>query len=165
MNAVPDTDRQRLQPRGSSQGGLRQCNERVVLQAVRLHGAMSGAEIARLTGLTAQTVSLITKRLIDDGLLRKGAPQRGKVGQPSVPLSLDPEGAYAIGIKVGRRSLDVVLVDFTGQVRQRWDLDYAHADHDVLLPQIAQRLKDMRRKLGPDKREVVQGIGIAAPRR
>ena len=46
------------------------------------------AEIARLTQLTAQTVSLITKRLEADGLLVRGDPVRGKVGQPSVPLSL-----------------------------------------------------------------------------
>src|SRR6185295_12238724 len=108
-------ERSRLKPRGSSQGGLAQYNERVVLQAIRLHGPLPGAEIARLTQLTAQTISLISKRLLEDGLLKKGVPQRGKVGQPSVPLSLDPDGAYAIGVKVGRRSLDVLLVDFTGQ--------------------------------------------------
>ena len=152
-----------LQPRGSSQGGLRQYNERVVLQAVRLHGALPGADIARLTRLTAQTVSLITKRLQGDGLLLKGAPQRGKVGQPSVPLSLNPDGAYAIGIKVGRRSLDILLVDFTGHARQRSTLDYRYADPDAVLAEIALRLKEIRRKLGPAQRDRVQGIGIAAP--
>jgi predicted NBD/HSP70 family sugar kinase len=156
-------ERARLQPRGSSQGGLRQYNERVVLQAIRLHGAMPGAEIARLTRLTAQTISLITKRLLDDGLLLKGEPVRGKVGQPSVPLRLDPDGAFAIGIKVGRRSLDTLLVDFAGQPRQRWQLDYAYADPDQIVAEIAQRLKDVRRKLGPAQRERVQGVGIAAP--
>ncbi len=161
--ALDPSERARLQPRGSSQGGLRQYNERVVLQAVRLHGALPSAEIARLTRLTAQTVSLISKRLLDDGLLRKGEPQRGKVGQPSVPLSLNPDGAFAIGIKVGRRSMDVLLVDFTGRARQRWALDYRFADPDLLLAEIAQRLKDIRRKLGPGQRERVQGVGIAAP--
>ncbi len=153
----------RLQSRGSSQGGLRQYNERVVLQVVRLHGPLAAAEIARLSQLTAQTVSMITKRLLDDGLLLKGAPQRGKVGQPSVPLRLNPDGAYAIGIKIGRRSMDVVLLDLTAQVRQRWQLDYAHADPDELLPEIAARLKDIRKTLGPVQRDRVQGIGIAAP--
>ncbi len=152
-----------LEPRGSSQGGLRQYNERVVLQAIRLHGAMPGADIARLTKLTAQSISLISKRLLDDGLLLKGEPQRGKVGQPSVPLRLNPDGAYAIGVKIGRRSMDVLLVDFTGSARQRWSLDYRFADPDVLLAEIALRLKEIRRKLGPEQRERVQGIGIAAP--
>ena len=80
-----------------------------------------------------------------------------------MPLSLNPDGAYAIGIKVGRRSLDVVLVDFCAQVRQRWELSYSHADPAVLLPEMAARLKDIRRKLGPTRRAAVQGIGIAAP--
>jgi predicted NBD/HSP70 family sugar kinase len=80
-----------------------------------------------------------------------------------VSLSLDPDGVFAIGIKVGRRSLDVLLVDFTGHVRQRWSLEYRYADPDTLLAEIALRLKDIRRKLGPALRERIQGIGIAAP--
>ena len=126
-SATADTQ-SRLKPRGSSQGGLRQYNERVVLQALRLHGALPAADLARLTHLTAQTISLITKRLLDDGLLLKQAPQRGKVGQPSVPLALNPDGAYAIGIKVGRRSLDTLLVDFNGAPRRRWSMDYLFPD-------------------------------------
>ena len=153
----------RLQPRGSSQGGLRQYNERVVLQAVRLHGALPAADIARLTHLTAQTVSLISKRLLDDGLLVKGEPLRGKVGQPSVPLSLAGDGAYSVGIKVGRRSMDVLLVDFTGAVRERSSLDYRFPDPDTLLPEIGRRLAALRRSLGPARRDRVQGVGVAAP--
>jgi len=156
-------DPARLKPRGSSQGGLRQYNERVVLQAIRLHGALPGAELARLTHLTAQTISLITKRLLDDGLLVKGAPQRGKVGQPSVPLSLNPDGAFAIGVKVGRRSLDVLLVDFVGAVRERWSLDYPFPDPDQVLAEIGRRLQDIRHTLGDKHHDRVQGIGIAAP--
>ena len=155
--------RAHLRPRGSSQGGLGQYNERVVLQAVRLHGAVPSADIARLTGLTAQTVSMITKRLLDDGYLLKGAPQRGKVGQPSVPLSLDPDGAYAIGIKVGRRQLDTLLVDFTGQPRARWSMPYRFPDPDDVLAEIRRRLAAIRRRLGPDGRARVEGIGLAAP--
>jgi len=152
-----------LRPRGSSQGGLRQYNERVVLQAIRLHGALPGAEIARLTHLTAQTISLITKRLLDDGLLLKGEPVRGKVGQPSVPLTLNPDGAYAIGVKIGRRSVDVLLVDFVGAVRYRWSLDYRYPNPDVLLAEIGRRLADLKQVLSPAQYERVQGVGIAAP--
>jgi predicted NBD/HSP70 family sugar kinase len=156
-------DRAHLRPRGSSQGGLGQYNERVVLQAVRLHTAVPSADIARLTGLTAQTVSMITKRLLDDGYLLKGEPQRGKVGQPSVPLSLAPDGAYAIGIKVGRRRLDTLLVDFTGQPRARWSLPYRFPDPDQVLAEIRRRFATIRRRLGPAGRARVEGVGLAAP--
>jgi predicted NBD/HSP70 family sugar kinase len=153
----------RLRPRGSSQGGLRQYNERVILQAIRLHGALPSAELARLTHLTAQTVSLITKRLLDDGLLLKGAPQRGKVGQPSVPLALNPDGAWSIGVKVGRRSLDVLLVDFEGRVRERSTRDYAFPAPALVLAEIVLRVQGITRRLGDTGRERLQGIGVAAP--
>ena len=162
-DALPHAERAHLRPRGSSQGGLRQYNERVVLQAVRLHGALPGAEIARQTGLTAQTVSMITKSLIDDGYLRKGEPVRGKVGQPSVPLSLDPGGAYSIGIKVGRRRLDTLLIDFTGQPCARWSLEYRFPDPEDVLAELRRRFTAIRRKLGPDGRQRLQGVGLAAP--
>ena len=81
----------RLRPRGSNQVGMRQFNERVVLQAIRLHDSVSKADIARLTRLTPQTVQIIIARLEADALVRKLEPQRGKVGQPSVPMALNPD--------------------------------------------------------------------------
>jgi predicted NBD/HSP70 family sugar kinase len=160
---MPTAPQPPLLSRASSQGGLGQYNERVVLQAVRLHGALPAADIARQSRLTAQAVSLISKRLLDEGLLLKCEPQRGKVGQPSVPLRLNPEGAFAIGINLGRRSMDVLLLDFCAQVRQRWQLDYEHADPDVLLHEIGLRLQDIEHQLCAAGRGRVQGIGIAAP--
>ncbi|MDW5417535.1 ROK family transcriptional regulator [Iodobacter sp. CM08] len=166
MSLSPDNSSastNKLKPRGSSQGGMRQYNERVVLQAIRLNGQISGAEIARLTHLTAQAISLITKRLIDDELLIKETPQRGKVGQPSVPLALNPNGAFAIGVKVGRRSLDILLVDFSGAVRERWNLSYDFADPSQILGHISECLTKIKHTLGAKLWERIQGIGIAAP--
>ena len=91
--------------------------------------------------LTAQTVSMITKRLLDDGLLLKGEPVRGKVGQPSVPLALDPDGAFAIGIKVGRRGMDLLLLDFAGACGSARRCDYALPRSRRLLPEIVRRLQ------------------------
>lgn len=151
-----------LHARGS-QGALAAYNERVLLHAVRLHGALPATELARATGLTAQAVSLISRRLLAAGLLAKGAPQRGRVGQPSVPLQINPGGAFAVGVKLGRRSLDVLLVDLLGQVRQRWHEPYAHADPRTLLPRLGQLLQDARAALPAAQRARVCGVGLAAP--
>ena len=45
-----------------------------------------------------------------------GAAAR-RVGQPSIPMSLNPEGAFFLGLKIGRRSAELVLIDFLGAVR------------------------------------------------
>lgn len=92
---IPEPDW--LRPLGSNQSGVSQFNERGVLQAVRLNGGLAKAELARLTCLSTQTVSLIIERLLAQGQVRKGTPQRGKVGQPSVPIMLDPDGAFFTG--------------------------------------------------------------------
>ena len=161
MNAP--IDEASLRPRGSNHVGMRQFNERVVLQAIRLHGASPKAQIARLTHLTAQTVQLIIARLEADDLVHKLAPVRGKVGQPSVPMALNPDGAFSVGIKIGRRSLDLLLVDFTGHVRERLSLAYSFPEPDTLFAEIDSRLAALRAVLKPAQRERLHGIGIAAP--
>lgn len=153
----------RLRPRGSNHAGMRQFNERVVLQVIRLNGSLPKAEIARLTHLTPQTVQIIIARLEADDLVRKLDPVRGKVGQPSVPMALNPDGAFSIGIKIGRSSLDMLLVDFVGQARERVSLAYDFPDPDTLFDEIEARLKLLRRSLVPALRERLHGVGIAAP--
>ena len=155
-------DAPRLRPRGSNQVGMRQFNDRVVLQALRVHGSLPKADLARLTGLTAQTIGLITARLDEDQLLTREAPVRGRVGQPSVPIGLNPDGAFAVGIKIGRRSADWLLVDFTGHVRQRIVLDYPFPDAVTLLPAIKTNLNRLLDGLGALRSRVV-GVGVAAP--
>ena len=152
----------RLRQRGANQVGMRQFNERVVLQALRVHGNRPKAELARLTGLTAQTIGLITARLDEDHLLIREAPVRGRVGQPSVPLGLNPDGAFAVGIKIGRRSADWLLVDFLGRVRERLVVNYAFPDATTLLPTIQSHLNRLLDGLGPLRGRVV-GVGVAAP--
>jgi predicted NBD/HSP70 family sugar kinase len=151
-----------LRPRGSNHVGMRQFNERVILQAIRQHGSLPKADLARLTHLTAQTIGLITTRLEEDGLLLRHQPVRGRIGQPSVPLALNPDGAFAIGIKIGRRNTDWLLVDFTGKVRQRLTLPYAFPDAATLLPALSTHLNTLRDALGPLESRLV-GIGVAAP--
>jgi predicted NBD/HSP70 family sugar kinase len=151
-----------LRPRGSNQVGMRQFNERVVLQALRVHTSLPKAELARLTGLSAQTIGLITARLEEDQLIVKQGRVRGRIGQPSVPLALNPDGAFAIGIKVGRRGAEWLLIDFAARVRERHAISYEFPDAEQLLPAIAQHIHRLRDGLGPLAVRTV-GAGLAAP--
>ena len=151
-----------LRPRGSNHVGMRQFNERVVLHAIRLNGSLPKAELARLTGLTAQTIGLISARLEEDGLLLRHQPVRGRIGQPSVPMALNPDGAFSLGIKIGRRSADLLLVDFTGVVRRRETLPYDFPDAQTLLPAIKSHMRSIQDGLGALALRLV-GVGLAAP--
>jgi predicted NBD/HSP70 family sugar kinase len=152
-----------FKPRGSNQVGMRQYNERVVLHAIRLHGSLPKADLARLTHLSTQTVSLIIDRLHADGLVIKQAAVRGKVGQPSVPMALNPDGAFSIGIKIGRRNCDTLLIDFNGQVRERATLSYDFPDPQIVFAHVQTQLSAIPARLGADLAARIAGVGIAAP--
>jgi predicted NBD/HSP70 family sugar kinase len=147
---------------GSNQVGMRQFNERIVLQAIRMHGPLPKADVARLTRLSTQTASVIINGLLEDGLVVKQERLRGRIGQPSVPIALNPDGAFTLGIKVGRRSLDVLAMDFVGQVRFRESMDYAYPDPARIFPAIEQRLARVDAQLGSHAARLV-GVGVAAP--
>ena len=81
---------------------VRPYNDRLFIDLIRTAGQMSKAELTRASGLSAQSATVIVNRLVEDGLLKPGDAIKGKVGQPSTPYSLNPDGAISIGVKVGR---------------------------------------------------------------
>ena len=149
--------------RGTNQTGVRLYNERLALSLIRHRGSLPKAEIARLTGLSAQTVSMIIKQLEADGLVLKERPKRGGIGQPPVPISLNPDGAFALGLKIGRRSADLMLLDLTGGIRGtvRSTYRYPSPAHTVRL--FTEGYEAVTRGLTPEQRERICGVGIAAP--
>ena len=104
---------------GGNQVSVGQYNERLVISLLRRHGWLTKADLARMTGLSAQTITVIVKRLTASELLLSGDKMRGRVGQPSTPFALNPLGAVSIGIKIGRRSLDLIAMGFDGTVLGR----------------------------------------------
>jgi predicted NBD/HSP70 family sugar kinase len=149
--------------RGTNQIGVRLYNERLVLSLIRRHGSLPKAEIARLTGLSAQTISVIVRQLAADGFLLRDKPQRGKVGQPSVPFRLNPEAAFALGLKIGRRSADLLLVDFLAAPRGGRRLIYPYPVPETILAFVGEGAETLTRQLSAEQKPRLAGLGIAAP--
>ncbi|MER8548725.1 ROK family transcriptional regulator [Mesorhizobium sp. M0684] len=158
----PDAAESRLH-RGTNQSGMRDHNERLVLSLVRQHGSLAKSDIARMTGLSAQTVSVIMRELEEDDLLVRQAPLRGKIGQPSIPMALNPDGAYFIGLKIGRRSAELVLIDFLGNVRSMLQHSYRYPAPRETVEFVASGMKKMRGELTPAQDKRIAGLGIAMP--
>ncbi|EYD71361.1 ROK family transcriptional regulator [Limimaricola hongkongensis] len=148
---------------GANQRGLRDHNARLLLTLLQRHGPMPGSDLARLSGLSPQTVSVILRRLDADGMVLRGAPQRGRVGKPRVPVGLNPDGAFSIGLKVGRRSADLMLVDLHGQVRGQLHDTYRYPDPDGILRFLQEGLAKLAACLPSALRDRIVGIGVARP--
>lgn len=151
------------QSRGTNQTGVRLYNERLVLSLIRRHGDLPKADIARMTGLSPQTISNVMNGLEADGLLRRGNPLRGKVGQPLIPYSLDPEGALSFGLKVGRRSVDLYLINFTGETLGLLHKTYPYPTPDGIVKFAREGIATLLDRVPSHLHARIAGLGIAAP--
>lgn len=158
-----DGDHVRELSGGVSQSGVRDHNERLILSVIHRYGAMPGIDVARRTGLSTQTASIITRKLEGDGILRRGAPNRGKVGKPSIPMELNPDGVLAFGLKIGRRSADLLLLDFAGTVRAQIHTTYPYPLPENVFRFLKDGLETMLGQLPPALLPRICGIGIATP--
>lgn len=148
--------------KGSNSGQLRHFNERVVLDVIRRLDVASKADVARTTGLTPPAIATIMDSLESSGYLVQKGKKFGGKGQPSVMYELAPDGAFSIGIHIGRRAIDAVLTGFAGQrlMEQTFEYDYPHPDQVRTVGN--DLIKKFKSKLGKRVDRAV-GIGIAAP--
>lgn len=147
---------------GANQRGVRAHNERLLLSMIQRHGGLPGSELARRAGLSPQTVSVILRGLEADGFIEKGPPQRGHVGKPRVPMRLRADGAFSVGLKIGRRNAALVLADFDGQVVEHRDTNYAYPMPDDVMGFLRDGLAEFETTLGPLAHRIA-GIGVARP--
>ena len=149
--------------RGGDTTGLRAYNERLMITAIRQAGALSKAEIARTTGLSGQAATVIVNSLLDEGLLVKREKVRGRVGKPLTPIALNPEGAFSMGVKIGRRSLEVLLVDFGGSAVASRTTSYPAPlpaeTMDLATSTAVELMHSLKRRL----RSRIVGLGVAMP--
>ena len=97
---------------------VRRHNLALVLQRVAAHEGASRAEIARLTGLTKGTVSVLVQDLLSNGLLVELGPQaNGQIGRPSTALRLNGDRLCGIGLDIGVDYLAVCVTDLLHRVR------------------------------------------------
>ncbi len=80
--------------------------------------------------------------------------------QPSVPYALNPLGVLSFGVKIGRRSAEIVLCDFHGHVLERAQRAYAYPAPE---PIIAFILGEIARMRGLFAGRRIAGIGVAMP--
>jgi len=97
---------------------VRARNRKKVLDALRREGAAARIELAQRAELSPATVSVITADLLAEGLLREVAdnPGNSRRGRPRTLLDLNPDAAYAVGIKISMHQAAVSLTNMVGDV-------------------------------------------------
>ena len=137
-------------------------NLRIVHEVIRVYGPLSRAEVARHTQLSVQTISNLVKELLALRLVLEGGRRSEGRGAPSTTLSLNPDGAYAIGLDLDRDHLTGVLVDLAGNVRHRVHLEIDSPSPTEALALMVDTTRTLidRQHLRSDQ---VAGLGVGIP--
>jgi predicted NBD/HSP70 family sugar kinase len=151
--------------RGSNLSRLGDFNQVVLLDAIRRSPrGISRVELVSETGLTAQTVSNIVRRLIGEELVvESGRVRTTSRGKPRTLLRVQPSARFAVGVHVDPATLTYVLIDIEGTVRQyarRRTQDVGRPDQVVAA--IAAEVGRLIEAAAIDPSAVL-GIGVAAP--
>lgn len=145
--------------RGTNQEFGRPYNRRIVLEAIRLHGPIERAEIARRVGLTVQTVANITRELEDQDFITGSRNEPKGRGSPSTSLAINPAGGHTIGIHVAQFKLEAALVDLGGTIIAELEHRIDTGNPDLAFTAIERLIAELIE--GPERR--LLGVGLAMP--
>ena len=150
--------------RGTNFHALGGFNQSVVLDAVRrTRDGVSRVEIAAQTGLSAQTVSNMARRLIDSGIIREAGQQIVGVGKPRTILKLDPAGHYSVGVHIDPAIVTYVVLDLEGKVVAHSSArTSSEVSPDLLMAEIRESIDAIIVASGIEADRVL-GIGLAVP--
>jgi predicted NBD/HSP70 family sugar kinase len=139
-------------------------NQTVILDAIRRASAgLSRVELVEKTGLASQTISNVSRRLLDDGLIREAGKHITGPGKPRVILELAPEGRFAVGVHLDPSVITYAVIDMRGRVVAHTHARTPSAARpDEVIATIVASVEEIMRAPGVS-RERVLGIGIASP--
>ncbi len=151
---------------GANIGGASEHNRRVVMQGLRVNGAMTRAQIARGSRLVPQTVSNIIDELEREGLVIAAEPIKGGRGQPATPYSIAPNGAFAVGLQIDQHHARTVAVNLRGEVIVGTETVLLPGGLEHNLPLILTAMHDVSAAtalLAASPSPKILGIGVAMP--
>ncbi len=149
--------------RGTNLPRMGDFNQSVVLEAIRQSGeGSSRIELAAATGLSAQTVTNITRRLLDDGLIREAGRTINGPGKPRVTLRLVPDSRFAVGVHLDPAVMTFVLLDLSGAVVRRTSAHTPDMEPRRIVEAMAATIDALITGSGVDRTSIA-GVGIAAP--
>jgi predicted NBD/HSP70 family sugar kinase len=139
-------------------------NLTVILDAIRrTTGGLSRVELAQIVGLSPQTISNISRRLLDQNLIVEAGKEGSGPGKPRTILRLNPGGMYALGVHLDPAVTTFVVLDLVGAVVRHSRIKTPGGnDPSAVITTIAAELAQLVTDSGVDRSRIA-GVGVAAP--
>ena len=141
---------------------IRAINRSHVLNAIKTHGPIGRADIARRTGLSPATVTSITAKLISQRLVLEKAAGDSSGGRPPILLVINPKGGYVIGIKLTETHAVCALTDLEAQIIAKSSMPLSGHEPAQVVDDLAQMVLMLIREQKIAKKQLLGvGLGLA----
>jgi len=98
----------------SSPERIAETNQHLILNTLRLHGAMSRADLSRNLNISFPAVSSNAKRLLETNYIKEVGVRDNAVGRKPALLAFNANRGYIIGADIGRFRIGMMLTDLLG---------------------------------------------------
>jgi glucokinase-like ROK family protein len=141
---------------------IRAINRSHVLNAIKTHGPIGRADIARRTGLSPATVTSISAKLISQRLVLEKAAGDSSGGRPPILLVINPKGGYVIGIKLTETHAVCALTDLEAQIIAKSSMPLSGHEPAQVVDDLAQMVLMLIREQKIAKKQLLGvGLGLA----
>lgn len=148
---------------GMNQVIARSLNERLIMSMLFQHDGLTRMQMGQRSGLSAQTISVLVRALERDGLVLRGEAVKGRIGPPTIPVSLNPDGAFSVGVNLGARNMDIVLINFVGDILHKSSRRYDSPQLQDITENIRDGVAEAIAAIVPERSNRLAGIGVSLP--
>ncbi|MEP7213319.1 MAG: ROK family transcriptional regulator [Acidobacteriota bacterium] len=138
---------------------VRDINQSMFLHLIRKRQPVSRADIAKLTGLRAGTVSAIVNRLIKNTLVYEGTEGPSSGGRRPKNLYINAESSYVLAIDIGVLDTVFAVSDFNGRILQQKSL-MTEGEPEAFLHGLADEIQSLIKKRYPHARFGAVGVSV-----
>jgi N-acetylglucosamine repressor len=142
-------------------GTSREINRQIALNLIRAHQPVSRADLARLMNVRRGVASLLVSELLSESLIFEGAVGES-VGRGRRPTSLfiDSRQRCVVGVDIRASRTYILVTDLMGRQLGIVSSFQTSRDVDVLIPELARRIKQV---LADKEIGACEGVGVSVP--
>lgn len=148
--------------RASNSKDVKISNRLLVRDTIRRKGLIARSELAKETGLTPPTVTVIVNELIKDGVVREVGRGESSGGRRPVMLELNPKAVLIFAIRIQRGEVVAAIFDLIGNILNQHSQTLDTASPEKVVEAIGQSYDWLVHDTSINKK-LILWCGIATP--
>lgn len=140
---------------------MNQINRRVILQLIRQKRTISRADLVKLTGLAAPTVSRIVDKLVhEENLARYCGVGHSNGGRPPVLVEFNGSEKFVLGIDIGATLIRGVLANLDADIVMEIQIPTGKEEgYEAVVNNVVSVVERLMNRRGVDA-DTVSGLGV-----